>query len=420
SFAHYLADPDGDQTQIISTAVGLANGLDHLLANLKGISRLANDEDSIERIIKAGRQTALFGRQFFIKGQSGAMEKLPSSERAGVVLDANRDLQQSLGTLTALTEGLIPKDSTKVSVATTSEDVSDLVEREMLNAARAIDDAVARLQALANQPHDSSLSDHQVQVHDAILDSSMAMTNAIAQLIRAATASQLEIVAEGRGTSSTTAYYKKHNRWTEGLISAAKAVAIATNNLVETADGVIKGTRSFEHLVVAAREVSAATVLIVSASRVKSKLHSRTQERLELAAKAVTEASAHLVRATQKLTEKEEESRQIEDYDKMSNLEFKSKEMEQQVQILKLEKDLRPQEYLDPDPDPQPFAQRERLHCLVLSDSGVVLQQMTIHAKRLDCQNLRDHGRNRLSCSLLWYVLFLRFLEWSHYHGVAI
>ncbi|KAJ2384918.1 sla2 Src-like adaptor 2, partial [Coemansia sp. RSA 2559] len=69
-------------------------------------------------------------------------------------------------------------------------------------------------------------------------------------------------------------------------------------------------------------------------------LHSRTQERLELAAKAVTEASAHLVRATQKLTEKEEESRQIEDYDKMSNLEFKSKEMEQQVQILKLEKDL--------------------------------------------------------------------------------
>ncbi|KAJ1736693.1 sla2 Src-like adaptor 2 [Coemansia sp. Benny D160-2] len=340
SFAHYLADPDGDQTQLISTAVGLANGLDHLLANLKGISRLTNDEDSVERIIKAGRQTALFGRQFFIKGQSGPMEKLPSSERAGVILDTNRDLQQSLGTLTALTESLIPKDTTKVSVATTSEDVSDLVEREMLNAARAIDDAVARLQALANQPHDSSLSDHQVQVHDAILDSSMAMTNAIAQLIRAATASQQEIVAQGRGSSSTTAYYKKHNRWTEGLISAAKAVAVATNNLVETADGVIKGTRSFEHLVVAAREVSAATVLIVSASRVKSKLHSRTQERLELAAKAVTEASAHLVRATQKLTEKEEEAQPTEDYDKMSNLEFKSKEMEQQVHILKLEKDL--------------------------------------------------------------------------------
>ncbi|KAI8322022.1 hypothetical protein GQ54DRAFT_297631 [Martensiomyces pterosporus] len=340
SFAGYLANPDGDQTQVISTAVGLSNGLEHLLANLKGISRMANGEDSVERIIKASRQAALVGRQFFIKGQSGAMERLLSSERPGVILDTNRDLQQSLNTLTALAESLIPKDVNKVSVATTNEDVSDLVEREMLNAARAIDEAVARLQALANQPRDSSLSDHQIQVHDAILDSSMAMTNAIAQLIRAATASQQEIVAQGRGSSSKAAFYKKNNRWTEGLISAAKAVAVATNSLVETADGVIKGTLSLEHLVVAAREVSAATVQLVAASRVKSQLYSKTQERLELAAKAVTEASAHLVRATQRLTEKEEESRQQEDFDKMSNLEFKSKEMEQQVMILKLEKDL--------------------------------------------------------------------------------
>ncbi|KAJ2130470.1 sla2 Src-like adaptor 2, partial [Coemansia sp. RSA 520] len=193
--------------------------------------------------------------------------------------------------------------------------------------------------SLANQPRDSSLTDRQVQVHDAILDSSMAMTNAIAQLIRAATASQQEIVAQGRGSSSKEAFYKKNNRWTEGLISAAKTVAMATNTLVETADGVIKGTRTLEHLVVAAREVSAATVQLVAAARVKSHLNSRTQERLELAAKAVTEASAHLVRATQRLTEKEE-SRSAEDYDNMSNLEFKSNEMEQQVQILKLEKEL--------------------------------------------------------------------------------
>ncbi|KAJ2610283.1 sla2 Src-like adaptor 2 [Coemansia sp. RSA 1365] len=340
SFAGYLTNPDGDQTQVIATAVGLSNGLEHLLANMKGVSRLARGEDAVERIIKASRQTAAVGREFFIKGQSGAMEQLLASERHGVVLDTNHELQQRLGTLTALVEGLIPKDVHKVSVSNTSEDVSDLVEREMLGAARAIDEAVARLQALASQPRDATLSDQQVQVHDAILDSSMAMTNAIAQLIRAATASQQEIVAQGRGSSTKTAFYKKNNRWTEGLISAAKAVAVATNSLVETADGVIKGTRTLEHLVVAAREVSAATVQLVAASRVKTQLYSRTQERLELAAKAVTEASAHLVRATQRLTEKEEEERQGEDYDKMSNLEFKSKEMEQQVNILKLEKEL--------------------------------------------------------------------------------
>ncbi|KAJ2722567.1 sla2 Src-like adaptor 2 [Coemansia sp. Benny D115] len=341
SFAGYLSNPDGDQTQVISTAVGLANGLDHLLANLKGVLRVVTSEDSVERLIKAARQCALIGRQFFIKGQSDHMEGLLSMERPGVILDNNRELQQSLATLTSLVEEFVHKNTSRFTVSTTNvEDISDLVEREMLNAARAIDEAVARLQSLANQPRDSSLSDHQVQVNDAILDSSMAMTNAIAQLIRAATASQQEIVAQGRGTNSKAAFYKKNNRWTEGLISAAKAVAIATNNLVETADGVIKGTRSLEHLVVAAREVSAATVQLVAAARVKSHPYSKTQERLELAAKAVTEASAHLVRATQRLTEREEENRQAEDYDKMSNLEFKSKEMEQQVQILKLEKDL--------------------------------------------------------------------------------
>ncbi|KAJ1794028.1 sla2 Src-like adaptor 2 [Coemansia sp. RSA 1938] len=339
SFARYLTNPDGDQTEVIAAAVGLSNGLEHLLANMKGVSRLANGEDVVERIIKASRQAALVGRQFFTKGQSGAMEQLKPSERHSIILDTNHELQLSLGTLTTLAESLVRRDVTKVSVTNTSEDISDLVEREMLSAARAIDEAVMRLQSLANQPRDSSLTDRQVQVHDAILDSSMAMTNAIAQLIRAATASQQEIVAQGRGSSSKEAFYKKNNRWTEGLISAAKTVAMATNTLVETADGVIKGTRTLEHLVVAAREVSAATVQLVAAARVKSHLNSRTQERLELAAKAVTEASAHLVRATQRLTEKEE-SRSAEDYDNMSNLEFKSNEMEQQVQILKLEKEL--------------------------------------------------------------------------------
>ncbi|KAJ1949237.1 sla2 Src-like adaptor 2, partial [Linderina pennispora] len=115
SFAGYLANPDGDQTQVISTAVGLANDVEHLLANIKGVSRLASGEDTVERIVKAARQTALVARQFFIKGQSPAMERLLAAERPGVILDTNRELQQSLGTLTALAEGLVPQDASRVS-----------------------------------------------------------------------------------------------------------------------------------------------------------------------------------------------------------------------------------------------------------------------------------------------------------------
>jgi hypothetical protein len=55
-------------------------------------------------------------------------------------------------------------------------------------------------------------------------------------------------VAKGKGGSSRTAFYKRNNRWTEGLISAAKAVASSTNMLIETADGVISGRNKLEQM----------------------------------------------------------------------------------------------------------------------------------------------------------------------------
>ena len=75
-----------------------------------------------------------------------------------------------------------------------------------------------------------------------------------------AAASQQEIVNQGRGSNmSKNQFYKKNNRWTEGLISAAKAVASSTNMLIETADGVISGRNSPEQLIVASNDVGAST-----------------------------------------------------------------------------------------------------------------------------------------------------------------
>src|ERR1700753_4467227 len=151
-----------------------------------------------------------------------------------------------------------------------------------------MDAAAERLNQLMNKPRDS-YSTYELKIHDSILEAAIAVTNAIAQLIKAATASQQEIVREGKGTSSRAAFYKKNNRWTEGLISAAKAVATSTNMLVEAADGGIRKTHSLEQLIVASNEVSAVTAKLVAASRVKATFASRTQERLELAAKSVKE-----------------------------------------------------------------------------------------------------------------------------------
>lgn len=137
---------------------------------------------------------------------------------------------------------------------------------------------------------------------------------------------------------SKAAFYKKNNRWTEGLISAAKAVATSTNMLIETADGVISGRgKNLEQLIVASNDVAASTAQLVAASRVKAAFASKTQERLEEASKAVTGACRSLVRQVKAIIGDRDAGEERVDYAKLGDHEFKVREMEQQVEILQLE-----------------------------------------------------------------------------------
>ena len=114
--------------------------------------------------------------------------------------------------------------------------------------------------------------------------------------------------------------------------------------LIETADGVISGTRKLEQLIVCANDVSASTAQLVAASRVKASFASKTQENLEVASKAVTTACRSLVKQVQEIIkEKNKEDGgelSAEDYGRMGSHEFKVREMEQQVEILQLENTL--------------------------------------------------------------------------------
>lgn len=330
----------GDHVDVIKAANEFAQSLTEVLVNTKGITRLANDDDAGDKIISVARTAGDVGLRFFLNLQSYKLDLLPNSPaKREVATRNNAEMRDALSKLSDVVDKLVSK-GTKGSLAKTNGDIGDIVEQEMLAAAKAIEAATARLQELTARPRDSSrFSAVDLQVHDSILAAALAITNAIARLIQAATESQQEIVAQGRGSSTKQQFYKRNNRWTEGLISAAKSVAFATNLLIESADGVLSGTHSLEQLIVASNEVAAATAQLVAASRVKASLMSKTQERLELAAKAVTEACKALVRQVKAISAKEAED-DVTDYKNMAVLEFKRREMEQQVEILKLEKDL--------------------------------------------------------------------------------
>ncbi|ORX86018.1 hypothetical protein K493DRAFT_319868 [Basidiobolus meristosporus CBS 931.73] len=332
----YLSGDD-DQTEVISAATGFAEAISQFLSNTKGVSRLAED-NKVEPLIKAAKNSAQVCQKFFRDMESENIANVPDTDRPDLIAESNHNMQASLTSVIELTEALIPKATV---VKSGDEDLGDAVEREMRNAARVIEEANARLANLMNKPRNPEITATEYQVHSAILDSAMAMTSAIANLIRRATISQQEIVAEGKGSSSTTAFYKKNNRWTEGLISAAKAVAVATNFLVEAADGVINGTHILEQLIVASNEVAAATAQLVAASRVKANMYSKTQEQLELASKAVTDASKNMVKAVKAIAAKqlEEQDTQL-DLANMPKHEFKVKEMEQLMELNNLEIEL--------------------------------------------------------------------------------
>ncbi|KAN0133230.1 cytoskeleton assembly control protein [Lactarius tabidus] len=338
-FNLYLEGQEGgDHVDVIKGANDFAQAIADTLRSVKGITRLANDEDASDKLVGVAKSAGDVCYRFFLNLQSYKLELVDRSQRTNVAMRNNGEVRSALTRLSESVESIIPKGKSLTKGA--SGDIGDLVEQEMLGAAKAIEAATQRLQQLISRPHDSArFSAVDLQVHDSILAAALAITNAIGRLIKAATDSQQEIVAQGKGASSMQQFYKRNNRWTEGLISAARSVAFATNLLIETADGVLSGTHSLEQLIVASNEVAGSTAQLVAASRVKANLMSKTQERLELAAKAVSEACKALVKLVRAISAKQVQEEDV-DYKNMVGLEFKKREMEQQVEILRLEKDL--------------------------------------------------------------------------------
>ncbi|WVR07531.1 hypothetical protein IAU60_004573 [Kwoniella sp. DSM 27419] len=326
----------GGHVDVIKAANELAQAMSETLVSSKGITRFAETDEASDRLVKVAKDAGDAGYRFFLNLQSFRLLAGGKSEEAA--LRNNAETRSALSKLSDTVDKFVPKAKTS-TLAKANGDIGDIVSQEMQNAAKAIEQATERLQALMARPKGPKYNSLDVQVHDAILEATLAITNAIGRLITAATESQEEIVREGKGSSTSQQFYKRNNRWTEGLISAAKAVAYATGLLIESADGVISGTHSLEQLIVASNEVSAATAQLVAASRVKAALMSKTQQRLELAAKAVTDACKALVKQVKLISNQQTDDESV-DYKSMPSHEFKVREMEQQVEILKLEKDL--------------------------------------------------------------------------------
>lgn len=336
SFNSFLVDgPSGDEAAVIDTITNFTTSIGDILLNTKGLIRLTTLDDFQDDLIDTARDLALISQVFLESLYSKSLSALDLETKTDTVINGNVDVQEVLQSLQILVDSL-KTPANKINLHNIKGELSDLVDNEMAHASKVIEDASIHLSNLLTTPFDPSMSAIDIEINKSILACASAIINAIKYLIQSSIESQNEIVNNGRGSNSKTSFYKKNNKWTEGLISASKSIAYTTNILIKIADGVLQNSNTNEELIVASNEVAASTAQLVSAARVKSQFMSKTQDNLEGASKKVNAACKQLVNKVSELMASKNELNEV-DYSKLSIHENKTAEMEQQVEILKLE-----------------------------------------------------------------------------------
>ncbi|XP_031712191.1 huntingtin interacting protein 1 related b [Anarrhichthys ocellatus] len=218
------------------------------------------------------------------------------------------------------------------------DELGDMVDKEMAATSAAIEEAVRRIDEMMDQARKDT-SGVKLEVNERILNSCTDLMKAIRLLIISSTDLQKEIVESGRGAASIKEFYARNSRWTEGLISAAKAVGWGATEMVESADKVVLHTGKYEELIVCSHEIAASTAQLVAASKVKAERNSKRLTVLQQASRHVNEMAANVVASTR--TGKEHlEEKETMDFSGMSVIKLRKEEMESQVKVLELESQL--------------------------------------------------------------------------------
>ncbi|KAF1502294.1 Talin-1, partial [Eudyptula minor] len=179
------------------------------------------------------------------------------------------------------------------------EDPTVIAENELLGAAAAIEAAAKKLEQLKPRAKPKQ-ADESLNFEEQILEAAKSIAAATSALVKAASAAQRELVAQGKvGTIPDNAV--DDGQWSQGLISAARMVAAATNNLCEAANAAVQGHASEEKLISSAKQVAASTAQLLVACKVKADHDSEAMKRLQAAGNAVKRASDNLVKAAQKV-----------------------------------------------------------------------------------------------------------------------
>jgi talin len=354
-------DQNATAQDLVSTAKSLTKSVSELVYAQNQESAAAALQEAVDAIRRTfagarGAATRLTQDPNVRTGLLGAANKIGqalSDLFEAAKLDRNDDnvivrLEQCSAAVTgALAEFMtfvnkLP-GAANMAVAELSGNMGSLADQEMEKTARLILDAVKQLDAARGQvqnrraPQNASQRDlekliKQGEVAQEVLGAAKEIAEATGLLVNAAFSCQRE-----RKSSPQGARYRADPTWNNGLISAAKAVSAAVTIMVKVSNAVLAGKMEEEALIVAAREIAASTARLVTASKVRGGAATQAQGQLSTAAKTVTATTSKFLAAAKKAGE-QEEANAVEEG--LSEHGGKIKEFEEQMRILRLEKEL--------------------------------------------------------------------------------
>uniref|UniRef100_A0A8C9ZT98 Huntingtin interacting protein 1 related n=1 Tax=Sander lucioperca TaxID=283035 RepID=A0A8C9ZT98_SANLU len=204
-----------------------------------------------------------------------------------------------------------------------------MVDKEMMATSTAIEEAVLRMDEILNQAKRET-SGIKLEVNQSILGS-------CSDLMKVRGLSTFFKYISG--AASVTEFYAKNSRWTEGLISASKAVGWGATQLLDSADRVVGEKGTYEELIACSHEIAASTAQLVAASKVKADRNNKKLNTLKQASRHVNDMAAVVVTST-KHGQQQISEQGVMDFSGMSLIKLKTEEMEVQVKVLQLESQL--------------------------------------------------------------------------------
>ncbi|CAF0840452.1 unnamed protein product [Didymodactylos carnosus] len=294
------------QDEIIAAANMGRKSISDLLFVCKCSAYTTEQQDLRQRTLESGKNCAKHYKELL--ETIHILIQKPSNEAKQKLLVYLRSVTQSTQDLVHCAEQL------KGSDWIDPDDPTYIAESELLLAAQSIEAAAKKLSYLKPRRKPKEINEN-LNFDEQILEAAKSIMNAASALIKGATAAQKELVSQGKLSNASgmrVTNQDEDGQWSQGLISAARYVAVACHSLCDAANGLVQGHGTEEKLISAAKQVSSNTAALLVACKVKADFMSQSMARLQNAGNAVKRATDALVRSSQQAVEMQEEEKYLE------------------------------------------------------------------------------------------------------------